>query len=282
MRRPTAGASSTSAAPSCGCSIPASDRSEQLEIELPSHRTQAARKFVPAAEHLGAFHVHPAGHSVALDARGKLFSFALWEGAVRQHGDDRRRALRHGQWLADGATLVAVSDASGEERVAGLRRTAPRARCPGTSAASSRMRAAPRGRLVALANHRNEVMIGDLDSGDAHVIDRSDAGRTDDLAWSPDGAWLAYTSGRSLRHCAIKLHDVADRRSTLVTQPEFRDYSPAFDPDGRYLYFLSLRTFDPVYDSVQFELSFPARRAPVPDRAAGRRARRRSIRRPKA
>ena len=43
----------------------------------------------------------------------------------------------------------------------------------------------------------------------------------------------------------------------MVTQPEFRDFSPSFDPAGRYLYFLSLRTFDPVYDSVQFELSFP-------------------------
>ena len=42
-----------------------------------------------------------------------------------------------------------------------------------------------------------------------------------------------------------------------ATKPEFRDSSPAFDPDGKYLYFLSLRTFDPVYDSVQFELSFP-------------------------
>ena len=42
-----------------------------------------------------------------------------------------------------------------------------------------------------------------------------------------------------------------------MTHPEFRDYGPAFDPEGRYLYFLSIRTFDPVYDSVQFELSFP-------------------------
>ena len=43
----------------------------------------------------------------------------------------------------------------------------------------------------------------------------------------------------------------------MVTEPAFRDYSPAFDPRGKYLYFLSVRTFDPVYDSVQFELSFP-------------------------
>ena len=40
-------------------------------------------------------------------------------------------------------------------------------------------------------------------------------------------------------------------------QPEFRDYSPAFDPQGRYRDFFSVRTFDPVYESVQFELSFP-------------------------
>ena len=46
-------------------------------------------------------------------------------------------------------------------------------------------------------------------------------------------------------------------RRRWSTQPDFRDYSPAFDPAGKYLYFLSVRTFDPVYDSVQFELSFP-------------------------
>jgi tricorn protease len=96
-----------------------------------------------------------------------------------------------------------------------------------------------------------------MSSGTLTVIDRSDAGRTEDLAWSPDGAWLAYSFWTSPRHCTIKLHDTGRETSILVTKPEFRDYSPAFDPQGRYLYFLSVRTFDPVYDSVQFELSFP-------------------------
>ncbi len=119
------------------------------------------------------------------------------------------------------------------------------------------MRAAPRGHRVALSNHRNEVLIGDVATGELTVVDRSDHGRTEDLAWSPDAAWLAYSFWTSTRHSAIKLHDVARGKGTLVTKPEFRDYAPSFDPDGRYLYFLSLRTFDPVYDSVQFELSFP-------------------------
>src|SRR5207237_6010317 len=115
------------------------------------------------------------------------------------------------------------------------------------------MRAAPKGRRIAIANHRNEVLIGDLDTDKVHVVDRSEAARTEDLAWSPDGAWLAYSFWTSPRHCAIKLHGVATGETAIVTQPEFRDYGPAFDPTGRYLYFLSVRTFDPVYDSVQFE-----------------------------
>ena len=36
-----------------------------------------------------------------------------------------------------------------------------------------------------------------------------------------------------------------------------RDTKPAFDPAGRYLYFLSARDFDPVPDAMHFEFSFP-------------------------
>src|SRR5690606_26571501 len=32
---------------------------------------------------------------------------------------------------------------------------------------------------------------------------------------------------------------------------------PAFDPAGRYLYFIGRRDFEPIYDNLQFELGFP-------------------------
>ncbi|HZV91696.1 MAG TPA: PDZ domain-containing protein, partial [Caldimonas sp.] len=179
---------------------------------------------------------------------------ALWEGAARRFASEGR--VRQGQWLADGRSLVAVDDASGEERVVVFDGGAPRP-LPWDVGHVTRLRAAPQGTLVAIANHRNEVLVGDVASGALTTIDASDFGRSEHLAWSPDAAWLAYSAATSTRHVAIKLHEVAARRNTLVTRPEFRDYSPSFDPDGKYLYFLSLRTYDPVYDSVQFELSFP-------------------------
>ncbi len=238
------------------CYDPKSDGTRQVPVEVPAYRAQAARRFASATDYLHGFDVHPAGHSLALDVRGKLYTLGLWEGAVRQHGTSASTRHRHAQWLADGVTLVAVSDETGEERVQVWKDGATRA-LPWDVGRVVALRSAPRGTQVVLANHRNEILLGDVESGTVAVIDRSDHGRTEDVAWSPDGAWIAYAFWTGPRHCAIKLHDIAGKTSTLVTQPDFRDYAPAFDPEGKYLYFLSIRTFDPVYDAVQFELSFP-------------------------
>src|SRR6185369_9552928 len=127
-------------------------------------------------------------------------------------GDGRYRL---GQWLADGTTLIAVSDASGEERIEVFADGSTKT-LPWDIGRVIAMRAAPAGQKVALANHRNEVLIGDVGSGTLTVIDRSDAGATDELAWSADGAWLAYPYWTSARHTAIKLHEVAKGESTLV------------------------------------------------------------------
>jgi len=93
----------------CGADIwrfdPVHDRTTRVPIEVPASRTQAARRFVDAAENLAGFELHPSGHSLAIEARGKLFTFALWEGAVRQHGVADGVRYRYGQWLADGTTL---------------------------------------------------------------------------------------------------------------------------------------------------------------------------------
>jgi tricorn protease len=93
----------------CGAELwlfdPARGTTRRLDIEVPSARTQAARRFVPAAEHLQGVMPHPQGHSLALEVRGQAFTMPLWEGAVQRHGGTggRRRLL---QWLADGRTLV--------------------------------------------------------------------------------------------------------------------------------------------------------------------------------
>jgi tricorn protease len=242
----------------------AGQRARKLEIDVPAHRTQAARRFVAAADHLHSAALHPDGHSIAVDVRGKLATAALWEGAVRQLGAAEPGRLRHAAWLADGTTLVATCDSSGEERLVVFDGSAMRVidGAIGSNTGNDigrviALAAAPRGTRVALANHRNEVLLIDVASGATRVLDRSPGNRVEELAWSPDGAWLAYPFWPDIRRCAIKLAEVQTGATHVVTAPDFRDSAPAFDPDGKYLYFVSVRTFDPVYDNASFDLSFP-------------------------
>src|SRR4029078_9389321 len=66
------------------------------------------------------------------------------------------------------------------------------------------------------------------------------------------------TSFGSRSRLRIVKVDDPEFRIVDVTDGRFRDASPSFTPDGKYLAFLSNRSFDPVYDGHSFDLSFPS------------------------
>jgi tricorn protease len=241
----TASASSTSAAAELWLYDPARTARAGWPSTCPARAPRPRAAQVPLAEHLHNVALHPAGHSLALEARGQIFSMALWEGAVRQHGSGPARR-RLAQWLADGQTLVSTSDASGEEQIEALT-AAAHAPCPGPGPHHRDARRAA-GHQLAMANHRNELWVGNVASGTLQRVDHSGSvasktpcGRPAASGWPTPCPPARATRPSSCTTC--------QRPQLLATQPEFRDYAPAFDPEGKYLYFLSLRTYDPVYDA---------------------------------
>jgi tricorn protease len=68
---------------------------------------------------------------------------------------------------------------------------------------------------------------------------------------------LTYAFAINPRQVAIKLARVETGETWQVTEPLRYDMQPAFDPEGKYLYFLSARDFDPVQDNLHFDMGFP-------------------------
>ncbi len=245
---------------------PATNRETRLDVDLAGSQAQRARKFVSAAVYMDSQSLHPKGHAVALTTRGKAFSMSNWEGAVIQHGEIDGTRYRLLTWLADGKRLVAISDDGSEPRLVVFSADAS---TPARTLEQLdighvlEMRAAPVGDLVLLMNHRNEVLLADLEAETLRVLDHSDYGRTEfggiisGCAWSPDGRWIAYEQAINGQQTIIKLCRVETGETYPVTDPVRRDQNPAFDPAGRYLYFVSARDYNPVMDAMHFELSFP-------------------------
>jgi tricorn protease len=224
--------------------------SRKVEIEYDSPRTQRRRKFVEAAKYLESYAPHPQGHLLALTTRGKCFTMGNWEGPVEQHGDHARYRLA--RWLNDGQRIVVVQDAGGEETLKIGEKT--------LKAEIGRvvdLRVSPKADAVALSNHRNELLHVDLKTGKRRVLDKSDWAQIAGFDWSPDGRWVAYSRALSQHTSQIKICEVNTGTAHAVTRPVLQDVAPAFDPEGQYLYFLSYREFDPVYDNLHFDLGFP-------------------------
>ncbi len=68
--------------------------------------------------------------------------------------------------------------------------------------------------------------------------------------WSPDSRWIAYSKMEPSLYESIFVYSMATRSSTRITDEWTNDWSPSFSPDGRFLYFLSNRSFNPVMGFV--------------------------------
>ena len=243
-----------------------------IPVQFHSPRIQRQRKFVDPAEFLEEYGLHPDGHSVVVTSRGKSFCFGNWEGAVSQLGQIPEPSsaeqpmeqpigrYRLTQWLNDGQRLVGVCDRSGVETLEILSPEFDQTPLPLTGldiGRVSQLAVSPVADQLILTNHRQELLWIDLSQQTLRQLDRSAYEAIQGFCWSPDGQWVAYGLAEMPQTCSIKLCRIADGSSYLLTPPRFRDTQPSFDPGGKFIYFLSMREFNPVYDQVYFDLSFP-------------------------
>lgn len=238
----------------------ATDKVSKIDVEYRSQRTQRQRKFVSAARHFESCNLGPKGDQLQITARGQVFTFKNWEGPVYKYGAAAGVRYRMSTWLADEKRLAVVSDDGGEERLELYTLGEPEKRDVIQGLDLGRVtyiRSAPHGTKVALTNHRNELVIIDIEQKSAKVADRCEHAHLDHCEWSPDGNMVAYRKTVNPSQSYICVYCVDQDKTYPVTKPFLHDFNPSWDPEGRYLYFLSARVLDPVYDNIQFELSFP-------------------------
>jgi tricorn protease len=198
--------------------------------------------------------------------------------ATHPVADDAAADLAPAEAATGAATETTAGQATGTVAADSIPLTV---RFPRPSRASA-IEASPDGRWIAIGTAFGDLYIANTQDGALTAVTSIGEGSIEDLAWSPDSAWLSWsepvTSFGSRSRLRLVRADALETNARETSTPDakpgtvkggeaaivevtdgrFRDESPSFSPDGKFLAFLSNRSFDPVYDGHSFDLSFPS------------------------
>ncbi len=223
----------------------------KVDIHLPSDRLQAQERWVDPKEFITGYDLSPDGKRLLINSRGELFSLPTAKGGlIRQLSRSSGARVYGGEFSPDGKWVAGLSDSTGEMEVwfwdAQGRKPAKRVTYDG-KVWRFPPRFSPDGQKLVYSDKDLILYLLDPEKGTSTVVD---TGRWEirEWSWSPDSRWLAYTRPNERGSSDIFIYDTKTGERHQVTDGFFRSFSPTWDPEGKYLFFLSDRTFNPYLD----------------------------------
>lgn len=230
---------------------------ERLKARVDGEFLAARPRLRSVAEDVRGMTLSPSGVRIAVDARGDIFSVPARNGETRNMTNTQGVRETAPAWSPDGKTIAYLSDEGGETGIW----TQPQMGGKATRLATDGKHVirsfgwSPDGSRVAYTTARSELYLFDLATGAASLVYREDLGGTPGYDFSADGTWLAYTKNGGNLFGALYLYDVEAKKSHKITDGYFSDETPTFDMTGKYLYFLSSRTFSPAGSAFEFMMT---------------------------
>jgi tricorn protease len=242
-----------------------SEELHDLEVTVPDDGTRTGPRYVDAkpaireqdaAQHTN-YDLAPNGNRVVFSARGDLFTLPAEHGNTRDLTETSAADEDHPSWSPDGKTIAYTTDSSGEQQVA------IRAAEGGPEKLLTHFRQgyfytprwSPGGDRLSFSDNEHRLWIVAVAGGEPQQVAQDPYQEIQSYTWAPDGRWLAYVITGANQQSGIWLYNVDTRKATRVSDPLSNDFSPAFDPAGRYLYFVSTRHENPTLSHSEFNIA---------------------------
>lgn len=227
----------------------------RLSITVPDDGLSMRPSRYSAEKNIESYGLSPEGNRALFVARGDLFTVPVEKGVTRNLTNSSNAHDKHARWSPDGGKIAFISDLSGEEQVY-LIDQAGRGDPEALTADHEVMLGAPEwspdGERLAYSDKDGKLFVVQVETKEVVEVVDAPRGGINDHTWSPCGGHLAFTMDETNGFGRLYLWSVADQQVRPVTDPRFEVASPAWDPEGNYLYYVSRREFAPQISSIEW------------------------------
>ena len=197
----------------------------------------------------------PNGERALLTARGDVFSVPSVSGVTRNITNTSGAHERSAQWSPNGEWIAYISDLTGETELYLQPNDLSKRPIVITSKNDtyiSSFKWSPDSKQILYTDRKNRLQVIDITSRKTRLILTGEIGGAGSPVWSPDSRWLAYSLTERNQMDVIYLYHLESGKQYPVTDKWYNSGEPAFSQDGKYLFFISERDFNPTYGSTEW------------------------------